>query len=104
MNQELALWALGILCALVGTLMLIVLTRVLKQGDDTNDKVTKQGETLTRVDTSVQSLSVRVSSLDEWRSQLLQREINEQAAEILELRRERGDGERRHGAPDRREA
>lgn len=102
MNQDVALWALGILCALVGTLGTIVLTRVQRQGDDTNRKVTAQGESMARMETLAASLDRHVQSLLQWRNDVQQREITSKEAEILELRRERDADDRRNGLPDRR--
>ncbi len=92
------LWALGVLCTLVGALMLIILGRVLKQGDDTNAKVTAQGVTLARVETAIASHETRLNSLHDWRNKLQERELADAAAEVSELRaRQREvDEERRH--------
>lgn len=89
MNQELALWIIGILLAVVGFL----LVRVLKQGDDTNKKVTDQGIAIARLE----GLHARVDSLDDWRSRVLER-----AADAAEERARELEAERRHGPPDRR--
>lgn len=81
------LWALGVLCSLVGALMLIILTRVLKQGDDTNAKVTNQGVTLARMEASYASLDLRVTSLHDWRNELQKRELERAVDELAEERR-----------------
>ncbi len=93
MTQETLLWLGGIGATLVGSLSLILLTRVLKQGDDTNKKVTDQGLAIARLE----GLPARVDSLDEWRNRMQQR--------ALELAEERAiEAERRLGPPDRRGA
>lgn len=93
MNQELALWIIGILLAVVGFL----LVRVLKQGDDTNKKVTAQGESFARLETTVGHLTTDVRGLKEWRQVLTDR-----ALEAAEERARELEAERRHGPPDRR--
>lgn len=85
-NQDVFLWALGVLATLVGALMLIILNRVLKQGDDTNSKVTSQSATLARVETSVSQLDGRVSDLHAWKNEQTRKEAEAAAEEILRLR------------------
>lgn len=90
-NQDLFLWGLGVLCTMVGALMLIILNRVLKQGDDTNSKVTTQSATLARVETSVSALDGRVSDLHAWKNEQMRKEAEAAAVEILRLRGELRD-------------
>ena len=63
-----SLWVIGMLCSFIGALLLILLSRVLKQGDDTNGKVTNQGVTLSRMEISVADLYTRVNVLHDWRT------------------------------------
>lgn len=86
-----ALWAVGILLSFIGALMLIVLNRVLAQGDDTNKKVTSQGEKLATVISNVGSLDERVNSLHRWRNELQARELEQAQRELEEERRRRAN-------------
>lgn len=88
MTQELALWIIGILLAVVGFLVV----RVLRQGDDTNEKVSALGLAVARLE----GLHARVDSLDEWRARTQQRALEMAEARAVEA-------ERRHGPPDRRD-
>lgn len=87
MSQEIWLAALGILCSVIGGLMLLLMGRVLKQGDDTNKKVTDQGVTLAEVKTSVTSHEARLNSLHEWRNELQRRELDKATRELEDERR-----------------
>lgn len=88
MNQEVTLWVLGILCAVIGTLMLIMLNRLMKQGDETNTLVIEQGKVLVKVATTTDVIHGRVTSLEDWRTTSLQAEVNAAARELIELRLE----------------
>lgn len=91
-ESDLYLWAIGILCSLIGALMLIILKRVLDQGDDTNSKVTAQSSTLARVEQSVANLDGRVNDLHAWKNEQMKKEAQVAAAEIMELRKQLRDG------------
>lgn len=93
--QDVALWAMGILCALIGALLLIILTRVLKQGDDTNTKVTAQGVTMARVEAAIANHEGRIESLHLWRNKLQEREFERAEAEVERLQEERRQQVRR---------
>ncbi len=99
--QDLYLWALGILTTIVGTLMLIILSRVLKQGDDTNQKVTTQGSTLARMEQSVSTLDGRVSDLHQWKNEQMAKEARLAADEILRLRSKLEDRTNERGKDSR---
>lgn len=88
-TNDVFLWALGILASLIGALMLIILNLVLKQGGDTNSKVTTQGVTLARVEQSVATLDGRVSDLHAWKNQQQEKELQRAVDELEEERRAR---------------
>lgn len=94
MNQTVALWALGILATIVGSLSLVLLNRVLQQGDDTNRKVTEQGVAFARLESTVSALHTRVNSLDDWRSRMQQRALDDAAERVKELERRQGPTDR----------
>lgn len=89
MNQDIALWGLGVLATIVGTLMLIILNRVLNQGDDTNKKVTEQGVTLAKMDGAITAHETRLNALHEWRNELQRRELEKANEDLAEERRNR---------------
>lgn len=84
--QDVYLWALGVLATIVGALMLIILNRVMKQGDDTNQKVTEQGSMLGRMEQSVGALDGQVKDLAAWRNEQVRKESAAFSEEVLRLR------------------
>lgn len=97
MNQDVLLWVGGVAVTLVGTLSLILLTRVLRTTDDTNRKVTEQGVSFARLEISVGHLIADVRSLNDWRQDVTNRalEVAEQRARLLEAERRSGPTDRR---------
>ena len=75
MSQDVLLWVGGIAASVIGALCLILLTRVLRQGDDTNSKVTRQGESIARMEESQKEVVRRLGSLEEWRNRELERQL-----------------------------
>ncbi len=90
MTQEIALWIGGIVAAVIGTLSLVLLRRVLDGLDRVDRKVTEQGISVARIESTVTSLHSRVDALDSWRSR-----VQERALEAAEERA--SNAERRLG-------
>lgn len=82
-----AMWVIGLLCSFIGAILLVLLNRVIGQGDDTNKKVTAQGEMLARLSDNVENLERRVTSLHEWRNMVQERELVRAQKELDEERR-----------------
>lgn len=97
MPQEVILWIAGLAAAVIGTLALVLLRRVLDGLDRVDTKLTEQGLSVARIENTVTSLHGRVDSLEGWRSRL-----QERAVEAAEERYRALEDERRHGPPDRR--
>jgi hypothetical protein len=75
MSQDVLLWVGGIAASIVGTLGLILLTRLLRQGDDTNSKVTALTEANAVLAESHRGVVQRVGSLEEWRLTETERQL-----------------------------
>lgn len=101
MNQEIALWALGGLAAVVGSLSLVILNGVRKTSDDTNRQVNALTVDNASMKASHIGLTSRVDALDRWRVEEQQRQLHAAEKRIAELERERED-DRRDGPSDRR--
>lgn len=88
---DLSLWVIGLLCSFIGALLLILLTRVLKQGDDTNKKIDivagvqgEQGIAIAEIKTTLHGangLAAKVDRLHEDRNRQqtmsLEREVDD---------------------------
>lgn len=104
MEKDVALWAIGLLCSFIGALLLILLNRILRQGDDTNKKVGevaadvgKQSVSVAEIRTTLHGengLVARVNRMHDERNReqarLLQNSVMENAelrTQLEELRR-----------------
>lgn len=96
MTQEVLLWIGGIAAAIIGTLGLVLLRRVLDALDRVDKKVTAQGESFARLETNVGHLTTDVRSLNTWRQDVSARALAAAEQRAIEAERRLGPADRRN--------